>query len=97
MTSFVKNGLILLGILVIGGLGYYLFVLNSDADLVVSTTTTNAAQLASEQFLRELNTIKTVNLSGDLFSDPRFLSLTDFSEPLVEKSVGRNNPFFLAQ
>lgn len=94
MTPLVKNGLILIGLLVIGGLGYYLFVLNADSDLAFEGIGgANEAQLASEQFLKQLNDIKTFELSSELFEDQGFRALVDFSTPVPAHPVGRNNPF----
>ncbi len=94
MSSFVKNGLTLLGLIIIGGLGYYLFVLNNDSDLDFNGVSgINEAQLASEQFLRELNEIQTFDLSDELFIDSRFRSFIDFTKPVAEQPIGRENPF----
>lgn len=93
MTPFVKNGLIILGLLVVGGLGYYLFVMQSDSALTTDTARVNEAQLAGQQFLSELREIRTYNLSNSLFSDERFRSFVDFTLPVSEQPVGRDNPF----
>lgn len=93
MTPFVKNGLILIGLIILGGLGYYLFVLRADSELVSSTTNTGAARLASERFVQELNAIKVVELDDSLFADPRFRSFQNYSKPLIPQPTGRANPF----
>ncbi|MDC1205537.1 hypothetical protein N8083_01680 [Candidatus Pacebacteria bacterium] len=94
MTSFVKNGLTLIGLIIVGALGYYLFVINDDSDITLGTEgEVNQAQLAGEQFLRELRELEKFDLSNELFKDQRFKSFTDFTKPIVEQSVGRKNPF----
>ncbi len=94
MTPFVKNGLTLLGILVVGSLGYYLFVVQGNSDLSDSVATANSAKLASDQFLRELNNIKDIDLDGTFFQDTRFQSFEDYTLPVAESDKGRTNPFF---
>lgn len=94
MTPLVKNGLTLIGLIIVGGLGYYLFVLRSGFDVSLDAEGgLSQAQLASEQFLRELNQIKNIELSDELFLDQRFRSLVDFTQPVSEQPVGRENPF----
>lgn len=94
MSSFIKNGLTIIGLLIVGGLGYYLFVLNSGSDLDFDGVSgINEAQLASETFLRELNEIQTFELSDELFVDSRFRSFVDFTLPVPEQPIGRVNPF----
>ena len=94
MTSFVKNGLTLIGLIIIGGLGYYLFVMNGSSNLSIDDEGgINEAQLASEQFLRQLEEIKKFELSDEIFVDQRFRSLVDFTEPIPSQPVGRENPF----
>lgn len=97
MTNFTKNGLVLIGIIIIGMLGYYLFVLNADSNLDMSFEASSQARLASEQFLRELNKIKTVDLNEALFIDTRFEDRESFTQPILPEAVGRTNPFLPAQ
>ena len=83
-----------MGLLLIGFLGYYLFVTNNSAELDSdSADRINQAQLAGQQFLRELNEIKTFELSDELFVDQRFRSFVDFTEPVSPQPIGRENPF----
>lgn len=94
MTSFVKNGLTLIGLIIVGGLGYYLFVIQADSDISLdSENALGSAQIASERFLRELDEIKTFELSNEIFTDQRFRSFVDFTLPVSEQPIGRTNPF----
>jgi len=94
MPGIVKNILILAGLLVIGGLGYYLFILQGDENTTLNSEGAVAdAEVASAQFIRELNSIKRLDLSDEIFSDPRFQSFVDFSQPIPTLPVGRDNPF----
>lgn len=94
MTSLIKNGLTLGGLLLLAGLGYYMFVLQDDSNVeLAGEADLNEARIASEQFLRELNAIQNFDLGDDLFTDPRFRSFVDFTTPVPEQPVGRENPF----
>ncbi len=92
MSSRVQNLLMLLGIVLIVVLGYYLYTQSNATELQVGTERQQVA-LESAVILRNLNKIKTVNLEGEIFSNPRFTNLVDFTEPINPQSVGRSNPF----
>lgn len=94
MASFAKNSFALIGLIVLGVLGYYMFVMNKDASLSVGEQERlNEAQLASEQFLSELHQLEQLELSDEIFVDTRFRSFVDFTKPLESLPIGRENPF----
>ena len=95
MSPFLKNSLIVLGLIALAIFGYYLYITQSQAVIAVDNNTrvSNQAAAETQEFLRRLNELKTVDLEGDLFIDPRFQSLVDYSTPIVPSSVGRSNPF----
>lgn len=97
MTAFVKNGLVLLGLIVVGGLGYYLFVINGSSDLNSDGVRLDEARLASQQFLTNLNVVKSIELDQGLLMDDRFRSLQSFSTPVIPQPSQRQNPFAPAQ
>ncbi len=92
MSSRIQNLLMILGIVLITALGYYLYIQSSSAALEVGVERDQIA-FESAVILRNLNEIKTVSLEGTLFSNSRFTSLVDFTEPINPQSVGRSNPF----
>ncbi len=92
MTARIQNLLILVGIVLIGGLGYYLYTTNSES-LLQESATDNQAAAESAMLVRRLNLIKDVSFEATLFSDPAFTSLVDFSEPINQTSYGKLNPF----
>lgn len=94
MSGIVKNTITFLGLALILGLGYYLFVLQDDDTISLnSDSSVEEAELASAQFIRQLNIIRSLELSNAIFSDPRFESFVDFSRPVPDQPVGRDNPF----
>jgi hypothetical protein len=93
MSSSLQNLIALLGIVVLGVVGYFLYVQN-DTVLVSSTvSSSNEASLEAAQFLSRLNELKLLRLDDSLFNDPRFRSLRDVREPVVPTAIGRTNPF----
>ncbi len=94
MSSLLQNTIVIGGILILGGFGYYLYTQNTGLD--VSNGTINS-QVAAEtaDFLQRLNELKAIELNGDIFSDPRFLSLRQYSSPVAPEAVGGGNPFDL--
>lgn len=59
------------------------------------TTTKDKQKLIAqgEEILRILNLLGEINLDADIFSEPAYLSLGDFSVSLPEKEIGKSNPF----
>lgn len=92
MTSRAQNLLVFLGFIIIAGLGYYLYSEQKSNNLIGSQINNQIAAEAS-LFLEHLNELETLSLSGDIFSDPRFTNLVDFSEPINPQPIGRANPF----
>ena len=92
MNSKIQNLLILLGIVALVGLGYYLVTQNADSSLKNSAVD-NRGAVETAQFLQKLNELTEIKLNGDIFGDPRFTTLVDNSEPVLEVPKGRANPF----
>ena len=89
MSSFIQNIIIVGGVLVLLGLGYFMYTQaeyeSTDVDMEIAAE--------SEAFLRRLEELKTIDLNGDLFDDPRFISLVNYSVPVLTEEVGNPTPF----
>lgn len=46
-----------------------------------------------EKIIQTLNTLKSIDIDSEFFSNNAFRSLVDFSHELVPEAVGRPNPF----
>lgn len=46
-----------------------------------------------EDVARMLNILNSINLKTEIFTDPAFLELDDFSVSIPKKETGRKNPF----
>ena len=94
MSSRVQNLIVVLGLLVVAALGYFLYTQNQNSVLSLGTdVVTTQAALENQDFLNKLNELQAITLDDSLFSDPRFQSFINFRPPVIEESVGRENPF----
>lgn len=92
MMSVLKNIFVIVGLLLVAGLGYYLY---QDGSLLEGANQNGDLQVEaqSEEFIRRLETLKRISINDELFSDPRFTSLRSFATPVPVLPIGRSNPF----
>jgi hypothetical protein len=96
MSSLLKNLIIFLTLVALGGLGYYLFF-NGGSDDIVSTSGSNnvssQAAFQTREFKSILSDLESVDLDTSLLQDSNFLQLKDHSQLVSERPYGRTNPF----
>jgi hypothetical protein len=92
MGLFKRNKGFLLGALIFGLLIYVYFNYIRSTE-PTTPLTTSAESVASPDLLATLSHLHTITLSDSIFSDPVFLSLTDFGVEIPPQNVGRPNPF----
>lgn len=92
MSSLLKNLLFGLGLAILLWLGYTLFI-NGDDDGTSNEEVINQANLEAQAFLAKLQSLRSIDIDGDIFNDPRFRSLQDFTVELEDEPTGRSNPF----
>lgn len=65
--------------------------------VVDETITGESKEIINSEVGREiintLNQLKAINIDTDIFDDPLFENLYDFSRPLPKQPVGKTNPF----
>lgn len=94
MGSIVKNIVIVGGLIAVAGMGYYLIVVERDGAISPNDALmVGQAERETQEFLRRLNDVQTIKLSGAVFSDERFNSFVDFTQPVGPVPFGRDNPF----
>ena len=54
---------------------------------------TTAQTAAERELLNTLLELRAIRLDGEIFSDPGFAALRDFSTDIVSEPIGRRNPF----
>jgi len=93
MPKISKNKILIIALLVVAGVGYWLFKPEAAPDPLTSSQTGITGTIGQELVV-ELNRLKALqNISGDIFQDPTFVSLQDFTQIVVPQPLGRNNPF----
>ena len=97
MTPLLKNLLILLCLIGLGGLGYFVFFNDSDSSIVSTSGSggdvNSQAAFQTREFRRILNELNTIELDTPILQDPDFLGLVDHALPIVDRPYGRPNPF----
>jgi hypothetical protein len=92
MLAKYQNVIIIVVVLAIAfGVYSYFFVGKEEA--VLTSENTGAAAPADQDLIALLLDLKSISLDEQIFSDPAFQSLSDFSQDLVAEPVGRDNPF----
>jgi hypothetical protein len=92
MDFILKNKLLVgVGIVILAGLIWWgLIGTAAPAPLLDTQGISNESD---QDIVTTLLTLRAVNLSGTIFSDPVYLSLKDFGKDIVPEPVGRDNPF----
>lgn len=80
------------GVAVIVLAGYIYFTYFSGSSSGALLTTSESSPLSSD-LLTTLSSLHTIKLDNAIFSDPIYLSLTDFGVQIPPENVGRRNPF----
>lgn len=98
MRTTASSSKSLIGIIVlviVGALVYFFYIGNKapDVDSLLDSQATPDATAASSRILALLNQISSLKIDTSLFNDPAYQSLVDYSVPIPEIPVGRNNPF----
>lgn len=90
--GLLKNNTLVMGIVAVAllVLGWYFFLGSSGGS---APLTQGGASPVSQNLLVMLTNLKTVQLNGAIFSDPAFLSLSDFDVTIPPQPAGRSNPF----
>ncbi|MDE2037745.1 MAG: hypothetical protein KGI69_00775 [Patescibacteria group bacterium] len=92
MKSSTKTTLIGIAIVVIAAAGYFYVEGGSPAASSTLVQSQAGNQVGTAE-LDLLNQIESLRIDTSLFSDPGYLSLTDYSVQIPSESVGRPNPF----
>lgn len=91
--DILKNKMVLGGVAVVllGSCVYYLWNTAGQGPLLSGGG--EAASPLSQEILLTLGQLHTLKLDPKLFTDPTFVSLTDFGVTIPPQNAGRRNPF----
>lgn len=94
MSPLIKNLLIATIAAVALWFGYQTFIASDDALLVAdNAAATSAAARDAQEFLIRLQQLNAIEFDRSIFDDPRFRSLVDLRQVVLDEPVGRTNPF----
>ena len=83
-------------LLILGFLGYKLFVTSPDTGTNSGTSTGGVASTTAvegQDILTLVEKLKNISINQTIFSSNLFNNLTDFSIPISQELQGRTNPF----
>ena len=95
MSNTAKNLVVILGLITVAFAAYFMFqqqtatTLSFDANEDVLRNMLANSQL----FIERRRQLEEVDLDLSFFEDDRFQALESYDQPIVEQSVGRDNPF----
>lgn len=91
--SILHNKLFSAGIVIVlvAALGYYVW--SSGGESALLTTGGESTSPLSQEILTTLSQLHTLRLEPAIFTDPTFVSLTDFGVTIPPQNAGRRNPF----
>lgn len=93
MIDAILKNKVVVGVVVLIILVGLFFGMQSSSVTPTPILQTSQQSDAEKQMVTTLLTLRAVNLSGTIFSDPVFLSLKDFSTEIKDEPKGREDPF----
>lgn len=99
MFGLSKNTIVVLGVVLMVFAGYYFFLQDSAGVIRTSESSAQLEQMLAKTqvFIQHRGTLDEISLDTSLFSDPKFMTLTDHTPPPNEFNVSRENPFVPAE
>ena len=90
-----KNVIVIVGIAIVAAAGIYLLTQRQATQLVLSSPSGVSEEMLinTQLFIERSTTLESLQLNTEVSQDPRFTSLRSYSTPIVERPVGRSNPF----
>jgi hypothetical protein len=95
MQFFRNNKTSLYGgtLLILMALAYFMFFSGDSSDPLLTTTAEDPTSQVSRDLLITLTNLNVIRLDETIFTDPVFVSLSDFGVTIPPQPVGRRNPF----
>lgn len=97
MPKINKNIILIVALVLVAIGGYFIFTGGDDAtdtQPLVGVQVGSASSGMGQEIVIELNRLRALqSINGDLFVNPAFASLRDFTQTVVPQPIGRNNPF----
>lgn len=91
MSDSLQNILILLGVLLVAGVGWYMYSEGQRVALDIESEGNLQAEIQS--FIQTQQTLRRIELDAAILDDPAFTSLQTVTNPVPIQGSGRANPF----
>ncbi len=92
--EFLKKNRLYIGVIVLALAGLWLYMTYfSDPSSSPTLSNDRAASPLSQDVLVTLSNLNTIRLDESIFSDPLFMSLSDYGVAIPPQNAGRRNPF----
>lgn len=96
MIDLIKNNkvtVLIIALIIGGGIWFSMSGGTPEEALLVSEDATGVRSAQERVALDTLVQLKSIQITGNIFSDPAFQSLRDARTEIVAEPVGRRNPF----
>lgn len=96
MSESLRNILILVVILLVGGLGWFMFDQNRQMELQMTGGSGVDVQAETQRFIQQQRQLQQISVTTVLSNDSNFQNLFSISTPVPSFPTGRPNPFELS-
>lgn len=88
-----KIVVLILGSIFAAAAVWYIFLRDTTAAPLLTTEDLTTATAADKDVVETLLALRSITLSGTIFTDPAFVNLKDTGTQIIDEPVGRPNPF----
>ena len=91
MSDALQNIVVLIGIILVAGVGWYMY--SENQRMTLDTTPAAQLELEIQDFIQKQNTLRSISIDTSILSNPAFQALETVSDPVSSQPSGRPNPF----
>lgn len=95
MGKTATNLVIVLGLITVAFAGFYLYMQKENTDVSFATDAQDVQTMLrdAQEYISYGDTLKKIDLKIEFFEDERLLSYKSFRTPVLDRPIGRPNPF----
>ena len=93
MSETARNILVIIGMLLVGGLGWYMYDQSRSLELQMTGGPGVNIQAETQQFIQQQQQLQVLSVTSTLFDDSDFQDLHSIAAPVPTFDTGRSNPF----
>lgn len=91
--DFIKQNKLTIGVTVVVALAAIVYFMYFSGGSSAPTLSSSTSSTVSQTLLVQLQSLTTIKLDNSVFSNPVFISLTDFGVTIPPENSGRTDPF----